>query len=52
MKRSIELRQDLGQDLLDSQSMNCNSSDNTLKSCNNVALSTNGNNGNNAVGQQ
>ena len=51
-KKSNEALQALSQESLTGSSAECFSNNNTLASCNNVALSFNGNDGNNANGQQ
>lgn len=51
-KKSNESLQDTTQESLTGESAECFSNNNTLASCNNVALSFNLNDGNNAAGQQ
>ena len=51
-KKSNEAVQDIGQVSETAQLSECNSGNDTLASCNNVALSFNLNDGNNALGQQ
>ena len=51
-KKSNESLQDIIQESSTGESAECFSNDNTLASCNNVALSLNLNDGNNAAGQQ
>lgn len=51
-KKSSSLLQGIGQDSFTGQDATCETVNNTLASCNNVALSLNGNEGNNAAGQQ
>lgn len=51
-KKSNSLLQGIDQESLTGQDAECFSNNNTLASCNNVALSLNGNVGNNAAGQQ
>jgi hypothetical protein len=51
-KKSNEATQDIGQFSGTAQDAVCDSGNNTLASCNNVALSFNLNDGNNALGQQ
>ena len=51
-KKSNEAVQALGQDTETLQASSCGSGNDTLASCNNVALSFNLNDGNNALGQQ
>ena len=51
-KKSNESLQDIIQESSTGESAECFSNDNTLASCNNVALSFNLNDGNNAAAQQ
>jgi len=51
-KKSNDSLQDITQESFTGESSECFSNNNTLASCNNVALSLNGNDGNNAAGQQ
>ena len=51
-KKSNDPFQDITQESFTGESSECFSNNNTLASCNNVALSLNGNDGNNAAGQQ
>ena len=51
-KKSNEAAQGIGQDTETLQSSSCGSGNDTTASCNNVALSFNLNDGNNALGQQ
>jgi hypothetical protein len=51
-KKSNESLQDIIQESSTGESAECFSNNNTLASCNNVALSLNLNDGNNAAGQQ
>ena len=51
-KKSNNSFQGIDQESLTGESAECFSNNNTLASCNNVALSLNGNDGNNAAGQQ
>lgn len=51
-KKSNEALQGIGQDSETLQSSSCGSGNDTTASCNNVALSFNLNDGNNALGQQ
>lgn len=51
-KKSNDSLQDITQESLTGESAECFSNNNTLASCNNVALSFNLNDGNNAAGQQ
>ncbi|WP_148686636.1 hypothetical protein [Candidatus Nitrosocosmicus hydrocola] len=51
-KKSNESVQGIGQDTETLQASSCGSGNDTLASCNNVALSFNLNDGNNAAGQQ
>lgn len=51
-KKSNDSFQGLSQDSFTGESSECFSNNNTLASCNNVALSFNLNDGNNAAGQQ
>ena len=51
-KKSNDSFQDITQESSTGGSAECFSNDNTLASCNNVALSLNLNDGNNAAGQQ
>ena len=51
-KKSNESLQDINQESSTAESAECLSNNNTLASCNNVALSFNANDGNNAIGQQ
>ena len=51
-KKSNDSFQDINQESFTGESAECFSNDNTLASCNNVALSLNLNDGNNAAGQQ
>jgi hypothetical protein len=51
-KKSNEALQDIGQVSETAQLSECNSGNDTLASCNNVALSFNLNDGNNALGQE
>ena len=51
-KKSNEALQSIGQDTRTLQSSSCGSGNDTTASCNNVALSFNLNDGNNALGQQ
>lgn len=51
-KKSNDSFQDITQESLTGESAECFSNNNTLASCNNVALSFNLNDGNNAAGQQ
>ena len=51
-KKSNDSFQDITQESLTGESAECFSNDNTLASCNNVALSFNLNDGNNAAAQQ
>ena len=51
-KKSNDSLQDITQESFTGESSECFSNNNTLASCNNVALSLNANDGNNAAGQQ
>ena len=51
-KKSNEALQGIGQDTETFQASSCGSGNDTTASCNNVALSFNLNDGNNALGQQ
>ncbi|HYF98705.1 MAG TPA: hypothetical protein VD815_01295 [Candidatus Saccharimonadales bacterium] len=51
-KKSNEAAQGIGQDTETFQASSCGSGNDTTASCNNVALSFNLNDGNNALGQQ
>ena len=51
-KKSNEALQGIGQDTETFQASSCGSGNDTTASCNNVALSLNLNDGNNALGQQ
>ena len=51
-KKSNEAAQGIAQDTETLQASSCGSGNDTLASCNNVALSFNLNDGNNALGQQ
>ena len=51
-KKSNEASQGIGQDTETFQASSCGSGNDTTASCNNVALSFNLNDGNNALGQQ
>ena len=51
-KTSNEAAQGIGQDTETLQASSCGSGNDTTASCNNVALSFNLNDGNNALGQQ
>ena len=51
-KKSNDSFQDITQESFTGESAECFSNNNTLASCNNVALSLNLNDGNNAAGQQ
>ncbi|HKO64398.1 MAG TPA: hypothetical protein VJU13_04295 [Candidatus Nitrosocosmicus sp.] len=50
--KSNDSLQDITQESFTGESSECFSNNNTLASCNNVALSLNANDGNNAAGQQ
>ena len=51
-KKSNDSLQDITQESFTGESSECFSNNNTLASCNNVALSLNANDGSNAAGQQ